>query len=1161
MFPTAADLPLSEIKAYRAFAFPDALSNPAHNPYFSVEDAPTWITSQGFQLYLEHSSNSLPTGSDPNDFPTRVLKAYRNYVVYFTLILAEEYHNHPFFGLENSDAWINPVPFQLYAQDSADAPAWRGRARSVSSVAPSRAASLLSITHSRLSRSSSRAAIVPTSRSQSPASFRASASNVSSRATSQDSIRETDYSSRSSSAMDIIEISSDSEPELPPAPKIEDVSQHPIIPVSTSVTASTSREKGKARKETESKVEEITITRQCKVHEIIHMTTVPSTFSIPRSPTAILLDISSSAHLLRRGNGKKMQGSIIFGIWIRIAHNHKQNMEAWSTGSGGHKKGDVDVHGFTTNLKEKFNCRRVDLTCKGVDICEFLDPDLFAGHERYEPDEEQMQFLWNHELEQNEAEAASHIGIMARFYTRIQKSKCRIECDGVPVLVPLSKGPSKYGKKHFVGCSKYRPSERGQHRYAALAANHNEVVLQFLIENGGVLPADDANTGNENTRCSLTVHPRVGLRDCRMWSFSHIINNKIEPAKILHRLCPSRLIIFVPVDPVPPALQHKVMVVVEKPHNHPMHPKHKPNTEDKLKLHTAMQASGINGLTVQKLLNASSTSAVYGGKRVADESPAYADTQKVRKAISAQKKIEHPRGMGWDGLLYYLNTREIKLATAERYIHTAMNKNGFKLVVTMHPQIAVLIHRVRYLGIDYTFKRVDGVMDEWEVGGFVDRYNQRLTLASLYCDKQNTDAFTQLFTEFFHVIRHISGEAFKLAPFYPDAKCRVVILDGEIPQALGLGSFLVEYNDPAISGIRTREPTELLRYCLKICSVHFERHIDELPDHIPKSVIQKLKSIMGLSTRAEIDEWKTDVDRLGETYVEIKNWKDQKDRNSFLYSAINKFESKIAPADYDTTPNQSNLIETAHAARNAETGIHLPILEAILKAQERDNIKVQELALIDRNGVMPRRWNGAAGREKHAAQRRLWAARKTATRNDQLTSYDALKQELAEGNEENKTSLGRQKDLEAEIKALQADIQVDKHRSDFKERINALRGDIEAEKSERREWVIRRQELNKELERLRKGGLAGVRINGRRPDRPEGEEMSIEAPSPMVDSMPDEDFGLGIGAGTVGNSDVFALKDSTSSPPFLHEGKFESAAQKSGKFNSSSPEHGQPNLM
>jgi hypothetical protein len=42
----------------------------------------------------------------------------------------------------------------------------------------------------------------------------------------------------------------------------------------------------------------------------------------------------------------------------------------------------------------------------------------------------------------------------------------------------------------------------------------------------------------------------------------------------------------------------------------------------------------------------------------------------------------------------------------------------------MHPQIAVVIHKILSLNIDFTFKQVEGKMDEWEVMGTVDRYKK-----------------------------------------------------------------------------------------------------------------------------------------------------------------------------------------------------------------------------------------------------------------------------------------------------------------------------------------------------------------------------------------------------------------------------------------------------
>ncbi|KAJ7795182.1 hypothetical protein B0H14DRAFT_2621250 [Mycena olivaceomarginata] len=75
-----------------------------------------------------------------------------------------------------------------------------------------------------------------------------------------------------------------------------------------------------------------------------------------------------------------------------------ENQESWD-GSGEHANGDAWVHNFTPNPNEKFRCRRHTLTCNGIDKCQFLDPELFAGLERFEADENAMRELWNHELD------------------------------------------------------------------------------------------------------------------------------------------------------------------------------------------------------------------------------------------------------------------------------------------------------------------------------------------------------------------------------------------------------------------------------------------------------------------------------------------------------------------------------------------------------------------------------------------------------------------------------------------------------------------------------------------------------------------------------------------------------------------------------------------
>ncbi|KAJ7931025.1 hypothetical protein B0H13DRAFT_2263941 [Mycena leptocephala] len=618
---------------------------------------------------------------------------------------------------------------------------------------------------------------------------------------------------------------------------------------------------------------QIVITRQLEVDEIFHRTSVPSTYDVPRKPTAILVDLSGSAHLLVTPDGKLMP----------VDKFIRGEVESWDV-SGGHAKGDVAVRGFFPDLEKEVWCLRVTLKCNGIDKCHYLDPTLFTGLERYEADEEAMR-LWNHELNQNEVEAASPFGIIARyafagllFYWLTSFENSLLEFKTRNAKLSVTECQFSFLLRIFIGCSKWKRLEKDSHLYWPMPLNVNQEVLWIVMQNEGHLPTGPTTL---NHHCVLTVHPRVGLKNS---PYSHIIDGKITPAELN--------IVNAEIDGSEVA-QWQVFI------------------------------SSVGFHDAQGEYSAASTSSVYDGGRVAESSPAFVDTRKVRDFISAQKKLEHPNGLGWEGVLYHLNTREVKLSPRERYIHTAMYKNGFRLVVTMHPQIA------------------NEPKTKWMNGKsrvFVDRFKKPYNVI-----RKTQRPSPSFLSSCFDTIHHIMGQRLKIAPFYPDAKCRIVMLDGEVPQGLGFVRFLATYNDPEISQIWTSGPIKLLAYCLKTCSIHFGRHIDELPQVIPKSVIAQLKSIMAIDTQPEIDKWREACVGLGQKHEAIQNWYAHKIANPWVLTSITKFLSKIAPEDWDITPNHSNY------------------------SQESDNVKAQELVLLQRDGILPKRWNGRAEREKLAA--------------------------------------------------------------------------------------------------------------------------------------------------------------------------------------------------
>ncbi|KAJ7189957.1 hypothetical protein GGX14DRAFT_607445 [Mycena pura] len=903
-----AKLTPGDRKEYRRFLFPPALADPKHEPYLSIETITTWITDGGYVLYAQHDpvDNVVPY-VDVEDVPGDQIVAYRE------LILPELYRQHPFFSLDHAVDWVLAAPFQLYQQSALPQP--RGRSQTAlhalsrtTSAAPSRASS----------RASYISQFYESSAVESPPLTRAPSSIGSSRLS------------------------------LPPG---TDGTHRagPFLRIQVPIPWSALRESNPERTRGKSKLRDtgFRFTREEWIERIIPVTEAPSTWNIPRDAAVYRLDLTALKKQLQLPSGE---------IMTIDAFIKQQDQESWGHGSGGHKAGDVWVHGFSDNPEERVWARRVNSHCNGVKICELVSDELFADCQRYASDEEQGMRLWTHELDANEREAASGGKILLRFYAIVHRAKCKKkDCQGKPTLILLRNRPNQHGKVYFVGCSDFNPSEPYMHLYLPIPPNVDESQFKFVLENNGCLPIGLEVPNSDS--CVLSTHPRLGLTTC---PYGHSRDGTALIAKMVARPCPAEMIILVPCEhkgtPPPAWTEYMAMVLLRNFHNHPEHALTKPTMEDKQKLLSVLDDVGVEGMTVQRLLNDPRTIAAYGGERLAKESPAFASSRVLNDFITAQKKAKYPHGMGWEGVLHHMGR---ELALSDRYIHAAIAKDGYRIVVTMHHELAPLIHSARYLCIDYTFKRVEGTMNEWEIAIFNDRYNMRAYFNAifciLYCDRNTEAAFYQLFYELFDVVRHVTGRELAIRPFRPDGNCRVVLMDGEEAQVLGYGNFLVQYNDPVVSGINSRDPIILLSYSYKVCQVHAQRNIDKLPKTIPVDVIRTLKSITGLKSQVEIDKWVAFCE--SQSYEAVINWFRPK-RNGWFLQSVNRFLSNIAEEDWDLTPNNTNIVESAHARRNAETSIHLPLLASILKAEERDDARHEAILQIERQGVIAKRWNG-----------------------------------------------------------------------------------------------------------------------------------------------------------------------------------------------------------
>ncbi len=101
-----------------------------------------------------------------------------------------------------------------------------------------------------------------------------------------------------------------------------------------------------------------------------------------------------------------------------------------------------------------------------------------------------------------------------------------------------------------------------------------------------------------------------------------------------------------------------------------------------------------------------------------------------------------------------------------------------------------------------------------------------VTVARIYSNGQDADAFTSLFEDFFTAVHAATQKPIQFKVFKPDTGNLLSInMDMEAAQVQGLGRALLrlKINHPEVSGINEDDPDILVQYILKLCSVHLRR--------------------------------------------------------------------------------------------------------------------------------------------------------------------------------------------------------------------------------------------------------------------------------------------------------------------------------------------------
>ncbi|KAJ7773532.1 hypothetical protein B0H14DRAFT_2632149 [Mycena olivaceomarginata] len=117
-------------------------------------------------------------------------------------------------------------------------------------------------------------------------------------------------------------------PFVPPLPKVEivdaSISLSSPPPATVPDTKPERKKKGKGKGKLQ-QPQQTAITRQKKVDHIVHSTSVPPTYDVPQTPTALLVDLLGSVEMLWA-----LEGPLVpLNTFIRA-----QNHESWDRGAG-----------------------------------------------------------------------------------------------------------------------------------------------------------------------------------------------------------------------------------------------------------------------------------------------------------------------------------------------------------------------------------------------------------------------------------------------------------------------------------------------------------------------------------------------------------------------------------------------------------------------------------------------------------------------------------------------------------------------------------------------------------------------------------------------------------------------------------------------------------
>ncbi|KZT34311.1 hypothetical protein SISSUDRAFT_1065412 [Sistotremastrum suecicum HHB10207 ss-3] len=296
-----------------------------------------------------------------------------------------------------------------------------------------------------------------------------------------------------------------------------------------------------------------------------------------------------------------------------------------------------------------------------------------------------------------------------------------------------------------------------------------------------------------------------------------------------------------------------------------------------------------------------------------------------------------------------------------------------------------------------------------------ERTHERVTISRIYCNQATTEAFKRVWEEFFAAIENATGQKLLMLPFHGEGKLCAIICDAEPAQAKGLGLVLARLNDPRISGINETDPDILLTYIFKVCVQHYDRGLLKLAAG-GRSLVDYLKTFRSLEHPGDFQAFAKFCHES--PLVAVRDWYNNKTMYPWYLPALNRNLSRMTAEAWMSTPDSTNLVESAHPAANQATGTGLGLLDAIKSARKYDFEVAASIAAAEQSMILRNTLNDTASRLSRRVGRAATRANKDEARREIINRIEETNKALEESTQISRAEVEKRKEIQEKQKGL-----------------------------------------------------------------------------------------------------------------------------------------------